>query len=58
MDQPAINMIQGADLRIIAELQAIRAAMHWRPCFRRGRMFFDFDAGKVRVAQPEQARAC
>lgn len=53
-----INTVDGADTRIIAELQRIRANVDWRPAFKRGRMFFDFKSGKVRVAQPEHARAC
>lgn len=58
MDQPAINRANGADPFIIAQLERIRRDVHWRPAFKRGRMFYDFHAGKVRIEQPATARAC
>lgn len=58
-DLPPVNRANGADLFIIAQLERIRVNADWRPAFRRGRMYFDFDAGKIRVAPtPEHARAC
>ena len=57
MHVPEINRKEGAAPFIIAELERIRRDVHWRPAFKRGRIFFDFNAGKVRVAQPEHARA-
>lgn len=56
MQAPPINTVDGANLAIIAELERIRANSFWRPAFRRGQMYFDFDAGRVRVAPAEASR--
>lgn len=45
-----INRTPGADGAIIRSLWVIRHAKEPLPAFARGLMFYDFDAGKVRIA--------
>lgn len=48
MTEVPINM--KGDVRLIEELQTVLLCARNLPAFRRGRMYFDYKANKVRIA--------